>query len=522
MKTTRSCKITTITIEQRERLLDLIRTFESAKRYSFNRLTEGHHDKELIKKLQHVYSLNKRYCEDAVLQAQTIISSQKELLPVYLENNQKKLEQTLQKIEEYESGRKRPKKVPLDVCLNGLRKRKQKVEQKIAMYETHMANGTLPPVIFGGRKAFYERMKQNISNQEWKDLRTRQLYSRGDKSKKGNLNMRITIDDNGQGWLEIANPLGLTLGKRTSPRIIVPITIPYRYYKEITDVVMGTQTGVNSKGKPMIDHQTYSVELLRKNDEFYVNITFEETEVGRRLDFKEIPISDVIAGIDVNPDRIAVSLCTKQGNFKESKIFYLHNLDTFSTDKRATVIGQMTQQIKDWLFSQHVGGIVLEDLHFQQSHDTDTYSNRKFHQFTYKKMVSSLIRMGLRHGFSVKTVNPAYTSVIGKLKYSKKYGISVHETAAFTIARRGLGLQEKLPKEMISLLQNQIATKLRILIASLDESNKNTKKLYKKWLQTIATWKDHHNWKLWSILHKTVYMSNQQILFQIKKGGNLV
>ena len=67
----------------------------------------------------------------------------------------------------------------------------------------------------------------------------------------------------------------------------------------------------------------------------------------------------------------------------------------------------------------NVGGIVLEDLKFQQSHDTDKYSNRNFHQFTYKKMLNSLIRMSLRNGFSVKTVNPAYTSVIGKLKYSK-------------------------------------------------------------------------------------------------------
>ena len=75
----------------------------------------------------------------------------------------------------------------------------------------------------------------------------------------------------------------------------------------------------------------------------------------------------------------------------------------------------------------NVGGIVLEDLKFQQSHDTDKYSNRNFHQFTYKKMLNSLIRMSLRNGFSVKTVNPAYTSVIGKLKYSKNFGISVHE-----------------------------------------------------------------------------------------------
>ncbi len=33
-----------------------------------------------------------------------------------------------------------------------------------------------------------------------------------------------------------------------------------------------------------------------------------------------------------------------------------------------------------------------------------------------KKMLNSLIRMALRNGFSIKTVNPAYTSVIGKIK----------------------------------------------------------------------------------------------------------
>ena len=101
----------------------------------------------------------------------------------------------------------------------------------------------------------------------------------------------------------------------------------------------------------------------------------------------------------------------------------------------------------------NVGGIVLEDLKFQQSHDTDKYSNRNFNQFTYKKMLNSLIRMSLRNGFSVKTVNPAYTSVIGKLKYSKNFGISVHEAAAFAIARRGLELQEQVPQEIILLLK---------------------------------------------------------------------
>ena len=105
------------------------------------------------------------------------------------------------------------------------------------------------------------------------------------------------------------------------------------FYHQITNVVMGKQIGVNPKGKPIIEHQKYSVEIIRKQNEFYVNIAFDETEIGRVLDFKETPQSDVIAGIDVNPDRIAVSLCTKQGNFKGSKFLstqseYIFNKQT--------------------------------------------------------------------------------------------------------------------------------------------------------------------------------------------------
>ena len=57
------------------------------------------------------------------------------------------------------------------------------------MYETHIKMEHYL-LLFWWTEKFYERMKDRISNQEWKDLRTRQLYSRGDKSKKGNLNMR--------------------------------------------------------------------------------------------------------------------------------------------------------------------------------------------------------------------------------------------------------------------------------------------------------------------------------------------
>ncbi|HWO95438.1 MAG TPA: hypothetical protein VNM45_03660 [Bacillus sp. (in: firmicutes)] len=51
--------------------------FCSAVRHAFNRLVEGANPKELIKQINWKFHLNKRYAEDTVLQAQSIISSQK-------------------------------------------------------------------------------------------------------------------------------------------------------------------------------------------------------------------------------------------------------------------------------------------------------------------------------------------------------------------------------------------------------------------------------------------------------------
>ena len=84
--------------------------FCSALRFAFNRLEEGENEKDLIKKVNALFHLNKRYAEDAVMQAQAVISSQKELLPIHIEGVQGKIKKTHQKIEDYQTGRKTRKK----------------------------------------------------------------------------------------------------------------------------------------------------------------------------------------------------------------------------------------------------------------------------------------------------------------------------------------------------------------------------------------------------------------------------
>ena len=77
------------------------------------------------------------------------------------------------------------------------------------------------------------------------------------------------------------------------------------------------------------------------------------------------------------------------------------------------------------------------------------------HSFAKNKLQKALISRGLKFGFKIKKVNPAYTSVIGRFKYAKMYGLSVHEAASFVIGRRGLDFDEKVPKELLQQLKDK-------------------------------------------------------------------
>ena len=49
-----------------------------------------------------------------------------------------------------------------------------------------------------------------------------------------------------------------------------------------------------------------------------------------------------------------------------------------------------------------------------------------------------MVKMGVK----AHKINPAYTSLLGKLLHSKGYGLSVHEAAAYTIARKYYQIKE--------------------------------------------------------------------------------
>ena len=500
-----------------EQLNQLMAVFCSAIRYSFNRLVKGEKEGELIKRVQDLFHLNKRYAEDAVLQAKAVISSQVELLPIRLEGVQAKIQKTERKIEDYQTGKKTPKKVSIETCLAGLHTRLTKLKEKESTLLKHQQEGSIPPVIFGKKENFYKRLQGKITNKEWKDLRSNTLYSRGDKTKKGNLNIRMAFcDQEQQFYLDIANPLLVEKGKN-SPRMRFKLHIPDKYFSEIVGVVMPTITGVNVKGKSLEEFKVYSIELKRKKEKYYVHITFDIETYGSELIWSEKITSVRVAGIDLNIDRVAVSILTRQGNWLESRTFYCHEMEYVKSNRRTNLAGEVAKEIIDYLLSWNVGAFVLEDLTFKQDHDTNHRFNRLVHSFAKSKLQKALISRGLKFGFNIKKVNPAYTSVIGRFKYAKMYGLSVHEAASFVIGRRGLDFEENIPKELLKELKTKVKPFLIQLLGSMEESEKQSKNGKRRrqymgiMLKNIEHFKENHSWRLWNVVHKTFIIKNQEL-----------
>ena len=80
--------------------------------------------------------------------------------------------------------------------------------------------------------------------------------------------------------------------------------------------------------------------------------------------------------------------------------------------------------------------------------------SRMLSSFAYGKVKAYFISRGYRKGVEVHQVNPAFSSVIGRVKFMERYGLSVHQAAALVLARRLLGCSERIPRRWVCPVGN--------------------------------------------------------------------
>jgi len=183
-------------------------------------------------------------------------------------------------------------------------------------------------------------------------------------------------------------------------------------------------------------------------------------------------------GVDLNVDHVAAALADIDGNVIGTWRIPLVT-HSRSEGQRFDAVRQAAAQVVKLALAHDVP-VVAERLDFtekkaQLESETSRRRARQLSSFAYSAFGQALASACIRNAVHLVRVNPAYTSLIGRLKFARRFGLSVHAAAAFSIARRGMGLSERLPAS---------------LEVSLDSSDRVT-------LTRPARIGRRHVWSLW-------------------------
>lgn len=415
---TLQCQLEFQNKQDKEIVLDLMRRFSSAMRYAYQRLLEGNKRKDLKKDLSKLFNINTRYSDDAIFLAQSTVAL-------------------------CEKRGQNPKKL-----------------------------------IFGSRKLFEQLKKNHLTGKrrkqlktKWKESRQGNLYSRGDKSKQGNLNLRFQ-------WIDNQLYLRINTGDRQ-----------YIYAKVIRDVKREKDKWIEFTF--MLENAyrykqwfPYSVRLRVKNSNVYAFISVEE-----KLPPITITKDNGIIGIDVNayPFHLALAFTSKDGNLEKYQRINLNELLEVNSEKRQYLEWQIAHEIIK-IAKEEKKAIAIENLQkLPKGKRGDGFAKLRIRlqKWSYKRLLDKIEVLARRNGIEIIKINPAYTSVIGKLKYSPQYNIDKDIAGAFVIARRGLGYKEKLPKNYKELLNDTdflsyTIAKIEDNITKLKQKLKEEKNEYKR------------------------------------------
>jgi IS605 OrfB family transposase len=218
----------------------------------------------------------------------------------------------------------------------------------------------------------------------------------------------------------------------------------------------------------------YTVELKLRNGEIYGNVSFE------------LPTSEVrytkekgVVAIDTNasPIHLAIAEVSKTGELLSYQTINLHHLLGLSQNSKDHQEWILAHQLLD-LAIQKGKAIAIENLKKLKKGmrgDGKATLRKILHNWNAKKFLQKLKRVAMLKGLEVVEVNPAYTSVIGMLKYAPQLSIDKDIAGAYLIGRRALGFKEDMPENYEKLLKDR--TYLEFALKRYEEREKELREL---------------------------------------------
>jgi IS605 OrfB family transposase len=326
------------------------------------------------------------------------------------------------------------------------------------------------PVVFGSKRLFEKLCKNHLTGKareklkkQWKEQRRGTLIAIGSKHKtaQGNLLLRFMELD---GKLH----LRITTGNREFiyARVLrEPSNSKDKWLTFIAMLLESRQTK---------NYFAYTVELKLRNGEVYGSVSFEIPTPK----VKYTKENGVIA-IDTNasPIHLAIAEVSKTGELVSYQTISLHHLLGLSQNSKDHQEWILAHKIVD-IAIQRNKAIAVENLKKLKRGvrgDGKAKLRKRLHHWNAKKFLQKLKRVAMLKGVEIVEVHPAYTSVIGMLKYAPQFNIDKDLAGAYVIGRRALGFKEDMPENYERLLKDR--TYLEFALKRYEEKEKELREL---------------------------------------------
>ncbi len=197
-------------------------------------------------------------------------------------------------------------------------------------------------------------------------------------------------------------------------------------------------------------NQPITVQVYRreqKKDQWYIHLT-TYVQFVPTISSK----SNGYLGIDFNASSIDWAYVLADGNIADSGAIPFE-FKGLSTGKREARLRDAVSKVVK-IASEYGCPIAIESLDFSKkkasmSEESAIY-NSMLSSLSYGMFRDSLDSRCRRYGIEIIRVNPAYTSVIGMVKFMQQYGLNSGVAAAMAIARRAMRHSERVPTCLVS------------------------------------------------------------------------
>jgi len=256
---------------------------------------------------------------------------------------------------------------------------------------------------FGGLKNQRLREKGKITKEEYKKRRNSIIYARGEKSRKGNLNLRI---------VEIACEKYLRVNIGDRKWLLLKLFIPHKYMKKYAKYLDGSRP--------------YSVLIKRKaHDKGY------DVRITIRVECNVNEGSRIIA-LDMNKSHI--DLCVMDKNMKDIVAIGKINtaeLQNTRMNKREHQIKKVAHKVKN--LAKHFNADVFIGKLRTSNFKSHRKANRMVHQMPQFKLRKWIKHICVKNGVKCEERSEAYTTKVGRM-LSYILGLDVHKCAAIAFA----------------------------------------------------------------------------------------